>query len=258
MPGFARKILWVVAMRTQLEEDRLLAHARAIAADGVCVRTTNARLAASIGRFHAAGMKVYGWRWPAVVPTTVSVHYYAIDEANFVAQQLIPRGLDGYIADPESDGHGQINDWDQPGLGQLARQFCSIIKSAGGTDFAFGLTSGCQYPGNRPNLPWAEFVAASHALFPQTYWRARLGPSGAPTAINGGAPNAAIGLGMANWTPIAQGKPVIPMAGEIDIVTPAELTAYGGRCSALNSIGRHFYADLASVTANRLAAMRTI
>lgn len=258
MPAFARKVLWAVNINTASAENRLFAHAQAIAADAVCVRTTSSRFTPVIARFHAAGMKVYGWRWPAVRPTTAAPHYYAIDEANFVAQHLVPQGLDGYIADPESEGPGQLNDWNDQQHRPLARQFCSIIKTAGGAAFAFGVTSGCAFPTSRPNLPWAEFVSASDALFPQTYWRARLGANGAPTSINGGNPNAAIQRGLTSWGPIAQGRPIVPMAGEIDVVTPAELAAYGAKCTQLGSVGRHFYTDLAAVTAARLAAMRNV
>lgn len=258
MPSFARKILWIVGMTNQAVENRLRAHALAIGADGVCIRTTNASLPGAIGRFHAAGLKVYGWRWPAVVPTSGPNHYNAVKEAQYVAAHLIPGGLDGYIADPESDAGSANNDWNRPGLAQLAHDYCHIIRQAAGPQFAFGVTSGCIYPTNRPNIPWAEFVAASHALFPQTYWRARLGPAGAPTDINGGTPAEAIARGIQSWAAIAHGKPVIPMAGEIDVCTPQELTAYGNRVKQLGINQFHFYADLANVSQNRLAAMAAI
>jgi hypothetical protein len=245
-------------MNTAAMEDRVLAHALACGANGVCIRTTNSRLPAAIARFHAAGLKVYGWRWPAVVPTSGSSHYFATDEANYVATQLIPRGLDGYIADPESDTGSSTNNWNQASLAPLAKNYCKIIRNAGGANFAFGVTSGCIYPTNRPHIPWVEFVNASDALFPQTYWRARLGPTGTPTDINGGTPKKAIERGMSSWAPISQGKPIVPMAGEIDVNSPSELTDYGNLVKAMPLNQFHFYADLSGVTAARLAAIQAI
>lgn len=257
MPQFARKVLWVVGMTTAAQESRLLNHAQACRADAVCIRTTNSRLSNAIGRFHAAGIKVYGWRWPAVRPTTAAAHYFAIDEANHVAQALIPNGLDGYIADPEADSNpAALNYWNNPALGPLARNYCAIIKTAAGANFAFGVTSGCIYPTNRPNIPWAEFVNASDALFPQSYWRANIG--GHSTNINGGNPVAAVNRGLNSWQAIAGGKPIVPMAGEIDLTTAVELGQYGAHLQHLNIDQFHFYADSSSVSAARLAAIAAI
>lgn len=254
MPSFVRKILWVVGMNTAGVEQRVLDHARATGADGVCIRTTSPRLKDAIGRFHAAGFKVYGWRWPAVRASSVA-HHFAPDEARHVAEELIPKGLDGYIVDPESDPGRDIDDWNQTGLKPLARNFCKVIRDAAGSRFAFGLTSGCKFPTNRPKIPWSEFVAASDALFPQTYWRIRLEET---TNVNGGTPKKAIERGLDSWGAIADGKPIIPMAGEIDVVTADELTTYGDRVKELGRNQFHFYTDLASVTAGRLAAIKAI
>lgn len=257
MASFARKILWIVGMGTASAESRLLDHAMASGADGVCVRTTNARLRDAIARFHARGLKVYGWRWPAVRPTTSAPHYFARDEAAHVATQLIPHGLDGYIADPEADNNANaVNYWNKSSLAALARDYCSIIRAAGGANFPFGVTSGCIYPTNRPHIPWAEFVAASDALFPQTYWRAEI--NGHATAINGGTPEAAIARGLHSWNSIAQGKPIVPMAGEIDLTTSAELARYGDKVKELPVDQFHFYADNADVSAAKLAAIQAI
>ena len=107
---------------------------------------------------------------------------YAIDEANYVAQTLIPAGLDGYIVDPESENDGGYNDWNRTNLpipvAQLATSFCQIIRSAAQTEgspsFLFGITSGGNYPATLANLPRQQFVSASDAVFPQIYWRARM------------------------------------------------------------------------------------
>ena len=93
MTIFANKALWAVDLDDQTDEDRIFGHAQAMGAEAVVIRTTSGRLATSMARFQAAGMKVYAWRWPAVVKDQGG--RYAIDEANYVAQTLIPAGLDG-------------------------------------------------------------------------------------------------------------------------------------------------------------------
>src|SRR5262249_59520514 len=171
MTIFANKALWVDDLDDQTDEDRIFGHAQAMGAEGV-------RLATSMTRFQAAGMKVYAWRWPAVVKNQGG--RYAIDEANYVAQTLIPAGLDGYIVDPESENDEGYNDWNRTNLpipvAQLATSFCQIIRSAAQTEgrpsFLFGITSGGNYPATLANLPWQQFVSASDAVFPQIYWRA--------------------------------------------------------------------------------------
>src|SRR5262249_55008806 len=173
------KALWAEDLDDQTDEDRIFGHAQAMGAEAVVIRTTSDRLATSMARFQAAGMKVYAWRWPAVVKNQGG--RYAIDEANYVAQTLIPAGLDGYIVDPESENDEGYNDWNRTNLpipvAQLATSFCQIIRSAAQTEgrpsFLFGITSGGNYQATLANLPWQQFVSASDAVFPQIYWRAR-------------------------------------------------------------------------------------
>jgi hypothetical protein len=234
-------------------EDRLLHNAQAAGADAVCIRTTNARLPGAIDRFHSNNIKVYAWRWPAVRQSQGdSTHHYAVDEATYVVQRLIPAGLDGYIVDPESEPNRAIDDWNDPSLAPLARSFCQTIKAgaaaAGVDQFRFGVTSGCNYPSHtgKPNIPWTEFIGASDAVYPQTYWRATVG-RGETIDINGGTPNAAITRGKTAWSAVARGKPIIYMAGELDLITPAEITAYGMRAQAEGVTEFHFYADNVNV-----------
>jgi hypothetical protein len=133
----AQKFLWIVNMNTDAAETAFAKHALAIGATGICIRTSSKRFPQAIGRFKKLRMTVYAWRWPQ------SVSSKAMAEANFVANKLIPAGLDGYVADPESDRPGP-NDWNKPGLGPLADQFCTTIKAAAkGKPFVFGTTSGC-------------------------------------------------------------------------------------------------------------------
>lgn len=262
MPGFARKVLWIVTMGQQAEA-RLLAHAQAARVDGVCIRTDNKRLPSAIGRFHQRGIKVYGWRWPAVVPKPHSTtHYYAVDEANYVAEQLIPAELDGYIIDPESEPGSPDNDWNDSSLAPLAHSFCRTIRdaavAAGRDDFVFGVTSGCDYPTSRRRIPWAEFVAASDTLFPQTYWRWTNPKTHKVQNINGGSPDRAIDRGLASWRRLPGSKPIVPMAGEIDVIAVDEVPSYAARVAAEQTDQYHFYTDNAGVSESKLRAFETI
>jgi len=260
--AFRTKVLWAVSM-TAAQEATLAAHAKAAGANAVCIRTSNTRLAGAIGRFHALGIKVYGWRWPAAKPIDSASHYYALDEADFVAGQLIPQGLDGYIADIESEADGRVNDWNNASFGPLATTFCSKIKTAAAAAglgaFRFGLTSGCAYPDlkMRPNIPWAQFGGASNLLLPQTYWRWTNGENHVEP-INGGSPDAAITKGVDSWARIAAGKAIVPMAGELDVITAAEIAGYGARMAALGHDELHFYADANKIDPANLAAIAAL
>ena len=177
MGRFDLKVLWALDVNTLAREKALFSHAAAAGCGVVCVRSPGKRLPGLIARGHAAGLKIYAWRWPAVTPQPHSgTHYYADDEAEFVAMTLVPAGLDGYMVDPESDSAGAANDWNAKKHDKLAARFCKTILAAAketGRDFRFGVTSGCRYPSprSRPNIPWAEFSAASDLLLPQCYWR---------------------------------------------------------------------------------------
>ena len=262
MASFARKVLWIVSMN-QAGEDRLLQHAKDCGVDAVCVRTDNSRLPGAIAKFKQGGFKVYGWRWPAVVPKPNSTtHYYAADEAKYVVDKLIPAGLDGYIMDPESEPGSPDNNWNKTSLTPLARQFCKTIRdgatAAGLNNFAFGVTSGCDYATSRKNMPWSEFAAASDALFPQTYWRWTNPVTGKVQNINGGTPDKAADKGLASWGHIANGKPVMLMAGEIDVIKPSEVADYAARVRKEHLDQYHFYADNAGVSAPTCAAIKAV
>jgi hypothetical protein len=77
--------------------------------------------------------------------------------------------------------------------------------------------------------------------------RRLIGGRGETIDINGGTPDAAINRGKAAWSPVAGGKPIIYMAGELDLITAAEITAYGVRAQAEGITEFHFYADNANV-----------
>jgi hypothetical protein len=262
MASFARKVLWIVTMN-QAGEARLLQHAQDSGANAVCIRTDNTRLPDAIGRFKQKGFRVYGWRWPAVVPKPNSTtHYSATDEAKYVVEKLIPAGLEGYIMDPESEPGSPDNNWNNTALAPLARSFCKTIRdgaaAAGVASFAFGVTSGCNYATSRKKMPWSEFVAASDALFPQTYWRWTNPDTGRVQDINGGTPDKAADKGLASWRQVANGKPIILMAGEIDVIKADEIPDYAARVRREGLDQYHFYADNASVSQANTAAIKAI
>lgn len=251
--ALANKILWIVNMNTEAGETAFAKHALAINATGVCIRTSSTRLPDTIKRFHDLGLKIYAWRWPPANQAG------AQKEADFVAKKLIPKGLDGYIVDPESDKAGALNDWNRKECAPIALQFCATIKSAAPASFLFGTTSGCAYPAQKPNIPWKEFFTASDALYPQCYWRwtnPNTGQRG--QKINGGTPQAAIAKALPAWKPKSLGKPIIPMAGEVDVVTAVEIAAYGAALAAMNVTEGHFYTDNGLIPVANLAAMKAL
>jgi hypothetical protein len=249
---FSRKVLWIVSLESSDDERDFSQHVDAAGIDTVCIRTDSPMFPGIISRFHQKRKTVWAWRWPAVDPSQPGT-YYALKQAEYVANVLIPAGLDGYIVDPESDHAGDVNDWNQASLAPIAQQFCSTIKNAAqGRRFLFGTTSGCTYPSpqGKPNIPWDAFFGASDALYPQCYWRMTVDQNGkdVPLDINGGTPTKAIQRGVPIWKARANGKTVIPMAGEIDLATAAEIAEYGQQLKQLNTNEAHFYADIADPT----------
>jgi hypothetical protein len=250
-----KKFLWTVNMNTEAAERAFAKHALAINATGVCIRTSAKRFPDAINRFHGIDMQVYAWRWP---PASRSG---ALREAANVANTLVPAGLDGYIVDPESDRAGAPNDWNRSELAPLAAEFCKIIRDAAPRGFIFGTTSGCAYPSPRmkPHIPWREFFAASDVLLPQTYWRWTNPSTGQRgQKINGGTPAAAIQKAMPAWKPPSQGKPIVPMCGEADVVKEDELAAFGQELAALNVTEGHFYTDNGLISVGNLAAIKAL
>ncbi len=235
----ATKILWIV----NGDPNTLLNHAKQIGASAVAVRSDNHWLAGSIKMFHTAGMKVHAWRWPGVQPTDDPPNYYAPDQAKFVVQTLIPAGLDGYIADIESDGtaHPQ-RDWNNRALASMATSFSSLISGAGkkhNPNFIFGLTSGFDFPTAYPHIPWDAFVSFSDAVYPQVYWR---GDGGA--VVGGGTPEKAWTRTLASWKSLDLGvKPIIPIIGQIQHISPQSIADFRALMIA-NKMGEvHAYSD---------------
>jgi hypothetical protein len=243
------KALWLTSF-TSGTFDRLLDHCSEAGVTQLCIRTTSSALPNAIEKFKAHGILVYGWRWPAVTEGPHSApHYFALDEAKFVAEVLIPAGLTGYIVDPESDGPGEVDDWNNAKHAALAEEFCVRIREAALGKFHFGVTSGCEYPRNHRNIPWQQFVAASDAIYPQAYWR-----SSSSGVIHGGTPTSSYKRAVATWKKIANGKPIIAIGGELSVALPTEIQEFGDLVNGTQQVA-HFYADSSSTSPAILKAI---
>ncbi|MET0382498.1 MAG: hypothetical protein ABW032_03650 [Burkholderiaceae bacterium] len=249
-----KKALWVTSFGSG-DFDRLLDHAMEAGVRLLCIRTTSKALPNFIEKFKEHGIDVYGWRWPAVVPGPHSApHYFAAQEADYVATTLIPAKLAGYIVDPESDGPGQVDDWNDEKHDALARDFCSRIRKAAEKveGFHFGVTSGCEYPVNHKRIPWGAFVEAADAVYPQTYWR-----NSGSTAVHGGTPASSYDRGLAAWSRIARGKPVVAIGGELGSATPQEIRDFGNLVRDRQEVV-HFYADSSATPPAIIKAIASI
>lgn len=247
------KTLWIAFEHTAAD---LIAKAKLMGASAVAVRTMNPSNdnpldKLTIARYHEAKLKVYGWMFPAIEPGRYENFRYAKDEADHVATKLVPAGLDGYFFDPEGHDRGKPRNWDQQGLDDLAKYWCMTIKAAvpAGQPFLFGLSSHFKGRSNYPKLPWSIFVQHCDIMLPQSYWR--MLDDGHEHEIGHG-PQKNYAAGKAEWATFAQGKPVIPMAGELGLVTRNEIEehvrAAAGRdlhLAATDGIRTelHFYTD---------------
>lgn len=217
------KVLWVVGYDIL---DRFLDQAGAVGATAVAIRTDN-NIAKAIPAFHDRGIKVYGWRWPSAQRDP------AMHEADRAAD-LFAAGLDGYFVDPEG-AKGQPYDWDQPGLEQLADDFCSRITGAAGAK-PFGTTSHYRAASVFPHLPWKTFFKYSTVLLPQAYWKSTSG------IIGHGLPADNYDVAIQFWSK-AGGEPgrIIPMGGELGSSDPSEVDAHANQAAKNGIRSIHFY-----------------
>ena len=224
------KILWVVDYNSL---SQFIQRAVAARVTAVAVRTSN-NMPEAIAAAHAANLKIYGWRWPSAQPVG------AMAEANRAAT-LLTQGMDGYFADPEGEP-GQPFDWNQPGLADLANQFCTTIKSAAGTK-PLGVTSHFLAKERFPNLPWAAFFQHADVLLPQAYWRVAQGP------VHHANPVQNFRDSIEAWVQAGGAREKIqPMAGELRRVTGAEISEYVGEANSQGITTLHFYTDEAGIT----------
>src|SRR5262249_24475113 len=151
------KGLWVEDLDDATVQARVIKHVGDTGANLVCVRTSSPLLQELIPKFHQTNVKVYGWMWARVIPHQPN-HRYARDEADHVANNLIPAGLDGYIFDVESDDGEPptSHDWDRTDvedLTDLAKYYTTTIKNAfnaRGGQYLLGLTSHARGFSNYP------------------------------------------------------------------------------------------------------------
>ena len=225
------KVLWVVNYNSV---HQFISRAVAANATAVAIRTDN-NMPEAIDAAHAAGLKIYGWRWPWAQPVR------AMAEADRAAS-FLNQGMDGYYVDPEGKP-GQPYDWDQPGLAQLANAFCVRVKEAAGTK-PLGVTSHYRAAVTYPNLPWAAFFEHADVLLPQAYWRVADGP------VGHGDPTENYNRSIQAWVQAGGDEARIqPMAGELRRVTGSEITEYATAAQNAGIQSLHFYTEEPGISA---------
>lgn len=71
-------------------------------------------------------------------------------------------------------------------------------------------------------------------------------------------PAKSIKRGLDAWKPKAGGKIILPMAGEVDVVTPKEIADYGAELAKLGVAEAHFYTDNGKIPVPVLAAIKAL
>jgi len=232
------KVLWVVNYNsvTQFINRAVAANATAVA-----VRTDN-NMPQAIDAAHAAGLKIYGWRWPWARLER------AMAEANRAAA-FLEQGMDGYYVDPEGE-QGQPYDWNQNGLEQLASDFCARVKDAAGTK-PLGVTSHYRAAEIFPRLPWEAFFEQADILLPQAYWRVVGGP------VGHGDPTENYNRSIQAWVQAGgDAARIQPMAGELRSVTGSEINEYATAAQNAGIQSLHFYTDEPGISAGVWAAVK--
>jgi hypothetical protein len=176
-------------------------------------------------------MDVLGWRFPPTDPD--AAHQQALDIA-----KIVSFGLDGFVVDPEGDSRLLFN-WDAAGLESVATDYCNTIKAAN-PNLHFGLTSHYLAAKPFPSLPWATFVQQSKAFYPQAYWRVQTdrGPLSVGKGVDQNYHEA-----ITSWEAIGASKTaIVPMAGELRVSHPDEISQYTDASVATGVNELHFYA----------------
>jgi hypothetical protein len=221
---FTEKVLWVVNYNTI---GQFVDMADRAGATAVAVRTDN-QVELAIQRFHAKGIKVYGWRWPSANTDP------CMKEAAKAARLLKDADMDGYFADPEGEP-GKPYDWNRPGLANLADDFCQTVK-AGDPTKRFGVTSHYKASLLFADLPFATFFAHADVLLPQAYWRVAGGN------VFKGDPAQNYRLSLKHWQNAGgAADKIVPMGGEIALTTPAKIAEYTGAAALADRSELHFY-----------------
>lgn len=237
--ALSSKTLWVVDFT---DITPIINTAVTIGASDLAIRTSS-DLSLAIQPCHDNGIRLHGWRWPS------AGRPQAMAEADRAATWLAA-GMDGYIIDVEG-APGEPYDWDQPGLEQLATDFCAALVLAGaGTGKLLGLTSHYRAAAVFPKLPWAQFIASATVLLPQAYWHVAKGNVGTGNPIRN------FDASVAAWKAIGGAESLIaPMAGELVHVTPQEVDDYCARVETTALKAGHFYVDTGGVADDVWAAI---
>jgi hypothetical protein len=217
------KVLWVVDYPSI---DWFVDKAVKVKATAVAIRTDN-DLNTAISTFHGKGIKVYGWRWPS------AERVRALKEAKNVVD-LLHKGLDGYYVDPEGEP-GKHYDWNQKNLESIAEDFCKAITAVS-TGKPFGTTSHFRGKKVFDKLPWNSFFKYSNVFLPQAYWKASDG------TINGGDPKNNYRQSLDEWEATGASRDkIVPMAGELEFSTPAQIKEYAEEAKKQGVASLHFY-----------------
>lgn len=223
------KVLWVVNYPSL---EWFIDRAIFIKATAVAIRTDN-DMETAISAFHAKGIKVYGWRWPSAQRDR------ALKEANRVVE-LLSKGLDGYYVDPEGE-KGKHYDWNQPGLDEIAEEFCKKITISSPSK-PFGTTSHFRGAKVFTKLPWNVFIKYSNILLPQAYWRVEQG------SVSGGNPQKNYLTAIDEWQLLGGSRGlIVPIAGELEHVNVAEIERYAEAAKMQGVSSLHFYTATESV-----------
>ncbi|BAY41978.1 SH3 type 3 domain-containing protein (plasmid) [Nostoc sp. NIES-2111] len=227
------KVLWVVGYD---DLDWFVDKAVKVKATAVAIRTSNDDLEQAISIFHSKAIKVYGWRWPlAQKKDSKATRKLGTQEEAARVVALIDKGLDGYYVDPECDNPADSNCWDKNGLETLAEEFCETItgKLAGKP---FGTTSHFRGKATFGKLPWKTFFKFSNVFLPQAYWKASFG------IIGSGKPDENYRRSLDMWeTTGAPRDKIVPMAGELEFSTPAQIKEYAQEAQKQGVASLHFY-----------------
>ncbi len=109
-----------------------------------------------VNKFREYGIDVNGWC--AIYPNSTAYTRSEVDVAKKVIETYQP---DSWALDIEGR-------WDGQGDKNLARKYCSAIKTAY-PDLPIGM---CSYrtPSDHPGVPWMDFLEFCDFHFPQVYW----------------------------------------------------------------------------------------
>jgi hypothetical protein len=71
-------------------------------------------------------------------------------------------------------------------------------------------------------------------------------------------PQKAIDEAVPSWKAKSLGKPIVPMAGEVDVVTAEEISAFGAALTTRGVTEGPFYADNGQIPVTNLAAIKAL